>query len=105
MIASRPSCAPSSSCASCRRPIDFGAFGIFEVAPSSLPRMVQLLSGRMPDQASPHEVLASYTLARDNGVRLGTVIKVPMFARHQAQAAHERGAQIAHNIAVEVFQQ
>ena len=74
------------SCASCRRPIDFGAFGIFEVAPSSLPRMVQLLSGRMPDQANPHEVLASYTLARDNGVRLGTVIKVPMFARQQAQA-------------------
>ncbi len=74
------------SCASCRRPIDFGDFGIFEVAPSSLPRMVQLLSGRMPDQANPHEVLASYTLARDNGVRLGTVIKVPMFARQQAQA-------------------
>jgi hypothetical protein len=74
------------SCASCRRPIDFSDFGIFEVAPSSLPRMVQLLSGRMPDQANPHEVLASYTLARDNGVRLGTVIKVPMFARQQAQA-------------------
>jgi FtsX-like permease family len=79
------------SCPSCRRPIDYGAFGIFEVAPSSLPRMVQLLSGRMPDQANPHEVLASYTLARDNGVRLGTVIKVPLFAREQAQALNNPG--------------
>jgi hypothetical protein len=36
-------------------------------------------------------VLASYTLARDNGVRLGTVIKVPMFARQQAQALDNPG--------------
>jgi hypothetical protein len=79
------------SCPSCRRPINYGDFGIFEVAPSGLSRMVQLLSGRMPDQANPHEVLASYTLARDNGVRLGTVIKVPMFAREQAQALNNPG--------------
>jgi FtsX-like permease family len=85
-----PFAAPPS-CPSCRRPIDYGAFGMFEVAPSSLPRMVQLLSGRMPDQANPHEVLASYTLARDNGVRLGTVIKIPMFARQQAQALNNPG--------------
>lgn len=63
-------------CASCRKPIDAGAFGTFEVPPRDLPRMVKLLSGRMPDQSDPDEVLASYTLARDNGVRIGSVIQV-----------------------------
>ena len=63
-------------CASCRKPIDSGDFGVFEVPPGSLPRVVRLLSGRMPDQSNPDEVLASYTLARDNGVRIGSVIQV-----------------------------
>ncbi len=63
-------------CNSCRKPIDTGAFGVFEVPPGDLSRMVKLLSGRMPDQANPDEVLASYTLARDNGVRIGSVIQV-----------------------------
>jgi FtsX-like permease family len=83
-----PFAAPPS-CPSCHHQIDYRSFGIFEVAPSGLPRMVQLLSGRMPDQASPREVLASYTLARDNGVRLGTVLRVPMFARQQARALND----------------
>ncbi len=63
-------------CNSCRKPIDTGAFGVFEVPPGDLSRMVKLLSGRMPDQANPDEVPASYTLARDNGVRIGSVIQV-----------------------------
>ena len=63
-------------CAPCRQPIGVGNFGVFEVPPADLGRMVKLLSGRMPDQSSPDEVLASYTLARDNGVRIGTVIQV-----------------------------
>jgi hypothetical protein len=63
-------------CTSCRKPIDSGSFDVLEVPPGSLSRVVRLLSGRMPDQASPDEVLASYTLARDNGVRIGSVIQV-----------------------------
>ena len=63
-------------CTSCRKPIDSGAFDVLEVPPSGLSRVVKLLSGRMLDQSSPDEVLASYTLARDNGVRLGSVIEV-----------------------------
>jgi len=63
-------------CTSCRTPIDAGSFGVFEVPPGALPRMVQLQSGRMPDQANPGEALASYTLARDNGVRIGSVIQI-----------------------------
>jgi ABC-type lipoprotein release transport system permease subunit len=37
--------------------------------------MVTLLFGRMPDQSDPDEVLASFTLAKDNGVRVGSVIQ------------------------------
>jgi hypothetical protein len=43
--------------------------------------MVSLLSGRMPDQSDPSEVLASYILARDNGVRIGSVIQAPLPSR------------------------
>ncbi len=65
-----------AGCDTCTRPIERGSFGLFEIPPASLPHTVRLLSGRMPDQADPAEVLASYTLARDNGVRLGSVIRV-----------------------------
>src|SRR6266568_5440006 len=54
-------------CASCRKPIDTEDFLINEVPPGQLPRMVRLLYGRMPHQSDPGEVLASFTLARDNG--------------------------------------
>jgi len=63
-------------CASCRRPIDVSNFLVNEVPPGQLPRMVTLMSGRMPRQSDPGEVLASFTLARDNGVRTGSVIRV-----------------------------
>jgi hypothetical protein len=70
-------------CASCRQPIDASNFLINEVPPRELPRMVSLLSGRMPDQSDPGEVLASFTLAQDNGVRVGSVIRVPLVSPSQ----------------------
>jgi hypothetical protein len=81
-------------CASCRKQIAYGDFDIIEVAPRNLAAMVKLLSGRMPHRSDPHEVLASYTLARDNGVRLGSVIQVPMFSPAQA-AELDRGGRPA----------
>ena len=65
-------------CPSCRKPIDTENFLINEVPPRQLPRMVTLLSGRMPDQSDPGEVLASFTLAQDNGVRIGSVIRAQL---------------------------
>ena len=62
-------------CASCRSPIDTENTLINEVPPGQLPRMVMLLSGRMPRQSDPGEVLASFTLAQANGVRVGSVIR------------------------------
>ena len=58
-------------CTSCGKPIGSGSFSVFEVPPDSLSQVVKLLSGRMPDQSNPDEVLASYTLAMDNADRLG----------------------------------
>jgi ABC-type lipoprotein release transport system permease subunit len=79
-------------CASCRQQIAYSDFAIFEVAPAALATMVKLLSGRMPDQSDPHEVLASYTLARDNGVRVGSVIQAPTLSPAQ-QAGLNQGIQ------------
>jgi len=62
-------------CASCRKPVDTDNFLVNEVPPGQLPRMVTLLSGRMPGQSDLGEVLASFTLARDNGVRIGSVLR------------------------------
>jgi ABC-type lipoprotein release transport system permease subunit len=70
-------------CASCRRPIDPGSFDVLEVPPASLARTVRLLSGRMPDQSRPDEVLASYTLARNSGAQIGSVIQVLIPTRAQ----------------------
>ena len=72
-------------CASCRRPIDPGSFDVLEVPPASLARTVRLLSGRMPDQSRPDEVLASYTLARNSGAQIGSVIQVLIPTRAQLQ--------------------
>src|SRR5258706_6295617 len=80
------------ACASCGKPIDASNFLVTEVPPGDLPRMVTLLSGRMPDQSDPAEAVASYTLARDNGVRVGSVIRVPLLRRSQAGAGHAHHA-------------
>src|SRR6202044_2250683 len=48
-----------------------------------LGRVVKLVSGRMPDQSSVHEALASFTLQRDYGIGPGTVIRLPMTAASQ----------------------
>src|ERR1700727_2595940 len=65
-------------CASCRKPIDLENTLINEVPPGQLPRLVMLLSGRMPHPSDPREVLASFTLAQDNGVRVGSVIRAQL---------------------------
>jgi ABC-type lipoprotein release transport system permease subunit len=65
-------------CASCRKPVDANNLLINEVSPRELPRMVMLLSGRMPRQSDPGEVLASFTLAQENGVRVGSVIRAQL---------------------------
>ncbi len=68
---------------SCGRRIDQGDFAVREVPAVALGRLVKLVSGRMPDQSSVHEALASFTLQRDYGIGPGTVIRIPMAAASQ----------------------
>ncbi|HEY7429981.1 MAG TPA: ABC transporter permease [Streptosporangiaceae bacterium] len=68
---------------SCGHRINEGAFSVRQVPPDALPRVAKLVAGRMPDQSSPVEGLASFTLQRDYGVRPGTVITLPMAAASQ----------------------
>jgi hypothetical protein len=75
--------AAQPACPSCRKPIDDEDFLVNEAPPRQLTRLTALLSGRLPDQSDPHEVLASFTLARDNGVRIGSVIRVPLVSAAQ----------------------
>ncbi len=70
----------------CARPINANALNIVSVGSGSLRRLVNLVSGRMPNPSNPHEVLASFTLQRDNGVHIGTVIRMPLYAPKQQQA-------------------
>jgi hypothetical protein len=84
-----PSPAPGGGivhCA-CTRPIDESEFSLFELAPKELPHVVKLVAGRMPDQADPDQVLASYTLQRDNGVHVGTIMHLRLYAASQRAAA------------------
>ena len=76
VAAGRPTCA-------CARPINTNEFSLFEVSPGDLPHMVKLVSGRMPNQSDPDEVLASDTLQQDDGVHVGSVFHVPLVASSQ----------------------
>jgi len=77
----------------CARPISASDFDLVGVAPAGLPRMVKLVAGRMPSQNSPDEVLASFRLQQDVGVRVGTVIRVPLYSAAQ-QGAYLSGAAV-----------
>ena len=72
----QPACRPA-----CTTPIDATNLLVNEVRPADLSRMTTLLSGRLPVQSRPDEVLASFTLAQHNGVRVGSVISVPVYPR------------------------
>jgi hypothetical protein len=90
----------AARCVSCRTQIDPAAtFSVIEIPPGSLSRVVKLLSGRMPDQSNPDEVLASYTLASDNGVRIGSVIRVLSPTPAQVKLAQKLGRSKPVNIA------
>jgi hypothetical protein len=75
----------------CTHPINSYNFSMFEVSPTALPRVVKLVSGRMPNQSVPDEALASFTLQRDSGVHVGTVMRIPFFALSQQQAVFGPG--------------
>jgi ABC-type lipoprotein release transport system permease subunit len=72
---------PTCAC----RPINVNYFSLQEVPAPSLAHLVKLVSGRMPDQSNPTEVLASYNLAAE-GVHVGSVLHIPLVASSQRAA-------------------
>ncbi len=71
----------------CTHKITTDDFTIFPLSSPVLSKLVKLSAGRMPDQSKPDEVLASFTLVRDFGIHVGSVIKVPFYVRAQEAEA------------------
>ena len=74
----QPTCA-------CTHPINPSYFGLVAL-PATVKPDFNLVSGRLPDPSNPDEVVASYTLEQDEGVHLGSVIRVPFYAQSQQSA-------------------
>jgi hypothetical protein len=81
-VASLANGAPTCSCT---HRISLSGFSLYDVSSAELPRVTKLLAGRMPDPSAPDQVLASYTMEQD-GVHVGTVMKVPMYSPAQEGA-------------------
>ncbi len=94
VVQSTPGLIPANGppmCAGCRS-LANQDFGVTELAPSGLARHVKLVSGRMPDRANPHEVLASYTMQRDFGIHLGSTVRIRFASPAQRQVALDGGS-------------
>ncbi len=72
----------------CTHPLNSSNFGVV-VVPKHARSVSRLVSGRLPDPSNPHEVLASYALQKDEGVHLGTEIRVPFYSRSQLAAYND----------------
>jgi hypothetical protein len=68
----------------CTHPINTADLSVSVVAPGSRP-LWKLVEGHLPDPSAPGQVLASSTL-QQNGVQVGSVIRVPFYARSQLDA-------------------
>jgi hypothetical protein len=77
----------SPACSTCTHPIDPTDFGVAYVSPEDQ-SAYRLVSGRLPNPDSPDEVLAS-TFLQGDGVHIGTIIRVPFYARSQAAAYND----------------
>jgi hypothetical protein len=73
---------------SCTHPINPNDIGV-AILPSGTFAPEVLVSGHMPSR--PNQVIASYTLAEEEGLHLGSVITVPFYARSQ-EAAYDGDA-------------
>ena len=70
---------------SCNHPLQASDFGVI-FAPPRGPSLSKLVSGRMPNPSAPDQVLASFTLQQDEGLHLGSLIRVPFYSSSQVAA-------------------
>ena len=78
---------------SCHHAIDENNLSYGELAPQDLGRIAKLVSGRLP--RAPDELLASFNMAQDSGVRIGDVIVMHFFTAAQTQAAFNSDTPLA----------
>ncbi len=69
-------------CSTCTSQINENDFAVQETTPEQLARVVKLVSGQLPDQSDPEQVIASANLA-SLGVHVGTVFHVPLVSSAQ----------------------
>ncbi len=69
------------TCAGCR-PIPENNSNLMEIPPTRLGRFMKLVSGRLPNESDPTEVLASSNL-QPYGVHVGSVLRIPLAAASQ----------------------
>jgi ABC-type lipoprotein release transport system permease subunit len=74
------------TCSTCTGQINGNYFAVQEVAPAQLTHLVKLVSGHLPNQSKPDQVLASESLATF-GVHVGTVFHAPLATAAQRAAA------------------
>ncbi len=70
----------------CRAPIPESNIGLLVPTSAHAPLPFKLVSGRLPDPGSQNQVVVSYTLKKDYGVQLGTVIRMPLYSSSQTAA-------------------
>jgi len=69
----------------CGRGINDASVSFLGLSPSGLDHVTKLVAGRMPDQSSPDQVLASVSLEQDFGVHVGTVVRTQFYTAAQVQ--------------------
>lgn len=69
----------------CTHALNPNYFGVLALPTKGAP-LFNLVSGRLPDPTNPDEVVASYTLQQNEGLHVGSVIRVPFYAASQASA-------------------
>jgi len=74
----QPACA-------CPHQINNSYFEVVVAGPNGLAPF-KLLAGHFPDPSAPDQVLASFALQQDDGVHLGSVIRVPFYSTSQTSA-------------------
>lgn len=72
----------------CTHPIDGGNLSVISLPQTALRRVANLVAGRFPEESNSREVLASFNLEQDDGVHVGSVIRVPFYSTSQAQIAY-----------------
>jgi ABC-type lipoprotein release transport system permease subunit len=69
----------------CPHPIDPTDFGVIYAPPGGR-SLSKLVSGRWAAPSAPDQVVASFTLQQDYGLRLGSVVRVPFYSSQQTSA-------------------